>query len=106
MDALTARRRAMSQGEVDCPFDRERITRPTLAGNDRFAAIYNVAPIVPGHSLVVPRRHVERFMGLNESELCQFFVFARRVTDMLMAAFEADGFDWSIQDGESAGQTV
>ena len=33
-------------------------------------------------------------------------LFARRVTRVLARAFAADGFDWSIQDGVSAGQTV
>jgi bis(5'-adenosyl)-triphosphatase len=33
-------------------------------------------------------------------------LFARRVTRILARAFSADGFDWSIQDGVSAGQTV
>ena len=33
-------------------------------------------------------------------------LFARRTTRVLARAFAADGFDWSIQDGVSAGQTV
>ena len=26
---------------------------------DDMAAIYNISPILPGHSLVIPKRHVE-----------------------------------------------
>jgi diadenosine tetraphosphate (Ap4A) HIT family hydrolase len=38
--------------------------------------------------------------------VCHFFTFARRITNFLSSHFKADGFDWAIQDGMSAGQTV
>jgi bis(5'-adenosyl)-triphosphatase len=88
------------------PFDHPRISTVEYAGNDDFAAIYNIAPVLPGHSLIVPRRHVERLRFLSEDEACRFFMFARKVTEFLVAHFKAEGFDWTIQDGLSAGQTV
>jgi bis(5'-adenosyl)-triphosphatase len=33
-------------------------------------------------------------------------VFARKITSVLKTFFDCDGFDWTIQDGVSAGQTV
>jgi bis(5'-adenosyl)-triphosphatase len=33
-------------------------------------------------------------------------LFARRITRLLARVFAAEGFDWTIQDGPSAGQTV
>jgi diadenosine tetraphosphate (Ap4A) HIT family hydrolase len=33
-------------------------------------------------------------------------VFARKITLVLKTFFNCDGFDWTIQDGVSAGQTV
>ena len=33
-------------------------------------------------------------------------VFAKDVSKLLMTVFESDGFDWSLQEGTSAGQTV
>jgi len=91
---------------IGCPFDHPGIQVTEYAGDDDFAAIYNVAPILPGHSLVVPRWHVERLMLLSKDEICRFFTFAGKVTNFLMFHFKAEGFDWAIQDGMSAGQTV
>jgi bis(5'-adenosyl)-triphosphatase len=45
-------------------------------------------------------------LDLSEADLGAFVLFARRVTRLLTRAFAADGFDWTIQDGASAGQTV
>lgn len=92
--------------EQECPFDYPRIRVAEYAGSNNFAAVYNIAPVLPGHSLVVPRRHVETLRFLSDGEVCRFFIFAHRVTKFLLAHFKADGFDWTIQDGVSAGQTV
>ncbi|MGH3853419.1 MAG: HIT family protein [Pseudonocardiaceae bacterium] len=92
--------------EIECPFDHPRIRAVEYAGNDDFAAIYDIAPILPGHTLIVPRRHVARVGLLDDDETCRFFAFAHKITRFLVAHFEAEGFDWAIQDGVSAGQTV
>ena len=98
------------QSEQGCPFDHPGIRISEYADDGEFAAVYNavynIAPVLPGHSLIVPRRHVERLGLLSDNEVCHFFTFARRVTDFLLSHFKADGFDWTIQDGMSAGQTV
>ena len=93
-------------GGQECPFDHPGIRMAEYAGNEEFAAIYNMAPVLPGHSLVVPRRHIERLGLLDDNQVCHFFVFARRITEFLLSCFGADGFDWTIQDGMSVGQTV
>jgi bis(5'-adenosyl)-triphosphatase len=92
--------------KADCPFCHADIKCSVFAEEGIFWAIYNIAPILPGHCLVIPRAHVESIMGLSEEELGQFVVFARRVTKTLLKTFDASGFDWAIQDAQEAGQTV
>jgi bis(5'-adenosyl)-triphosphatase len=96
----------MVRPDPSCPFDGDRIRRCEFAGDAGLAAIYNIAPILPGHSLVIPRRHAGRLAELDDAEVVSLFVFARRVTDLLLAELGALDFDWSLQDGASAGQTV
>jgi diadenosine tetraphosphate (Ap4A) HIT family hydrolase len=68
-------------------------------------AIYNIAPILRGHSLVIPKKHIESVMDLNHAEHEEFFQFARNVTRVLLSAFKGEGFDWSLQQGIDAGQS-
>lgn len=74
--------------------------------NARFLALHNIAPVLPGHALVVPRRHASSILAISDDDFSELFIFARMVTHVLMEVFSADGFDWTIQDGVSAGQTV
>lgn len=45
-------------------------------------------------------------MDLDENELSRMMVFTRKVSSMLMKTFKAEAFNWSLQDGMAAGQTV
>lgn len=89
-----------------CAFCDGAIKESTFASTDDFVALYNIAPIVPGHSLVVPRTHLRRISDLPESQFCAFWAFGHEVTRFLLDTFKTNAFDWTIQEQEPAGQTV
>ena len=63
-------------------------------------------PISPGHTLVIPRRHVGSFFDLRADErdlLLELLDSARRQLDVEL---RPDGYNIGINDGPSAGQTV
>lgn len=105
-EELPENRDGSGAADPGCPFCGAAAVAAAFAGNERFLALYNIAPVLPGHALVVPRRHVQSLLDLADDELAQFAIFARRVTRLLSRAFSADGFDWTVQDGAAAGQTV
>lgn len=92
--------------DASCIFCSKPVIEKSFCSHAGFRAIYNIAPILPGHSLVIPHKHYERLSELSDSELGEMMVFTRRVTQILKSVFTCDGFDLTIQDGESAGQTV
>jgi bis(5'-adenosyl)-triphosphatase len=96
----------MTSSEILCPFcDSANETSVWLETPDA-RVLYNIAPIVPGHSLAIPRRHVASLLELSEAELAALFQTARAAVVILLREFGGAGFDLSVQDGEAAGQTV
>lgn len=93
-------------GDQTCPFCGDQVVADTFMETPSFRAIYNIAPIVPGHSLVIPKRHVGSFLSLSDPEATEMVLFSRRVVEVLLPLFHADAFNWTIQEGEEAGQTV
>ncbi len=91
---------------VECPFCDPAIQSSTYAETDRFRAIYNLAPLVDGHSLVIPQRHVTCLEDLSAKELVEMLGLVQRVARLLLEAYCCDGYDLSLQQGASAGQTV
>jgi bis(5'-adenosyl)-triphosphatase len=90
---------------MTCPFCKK--TRSDyFMETENFAAIYNIAPILPGHTLVIPKKHHESLFELSEQELSEFMILGRKVAGLLAHLFLTDAFDWAIQEKEAAGQSV
>jgi bis(5'-adenosyl)-triphosphatase len=90
----------------NCPFCQPRIAQSTWLETPHHRVIYNIAPIVPGHSLVVPKQHVSSLLHLSPDEVGQLFQTAQEAVLILLEVFDGQGFDLSLQNGEVAGQTV
>lgn len=58
-----------------------------IAENEHFLAFLDVFPIVPGHTLVVPKREVDNFFDLNHEELAGVLNFSRPIAKAIEAAF-------------------
>jgi bis(5'-adenosyl)-triphosphatase len=89
-----------------CIFCTKAVKDKSFYSTSKFSAVYNLAPILPGHSLIIPNAHYESLTELSDQDLGEMMIFARKITSVLKIVFNCDGFDWTIQDGVSAGQTV
>jgi bis(5'-adenosyl)-triphosphatase len=89
-----------------CPFCAKEISRSVFAKSENFYAIYNIAPVFPGHSLIIPKEHATSILDFSESRLTEMTLFAGNVTRLLLRVFKTEGFNWSVQDNETAGQTI
>lgn len=92
--------------KVDCPFCNSKVVDIAFAKESNFYAVYNHAPIVQGHCMIIPFEHHEDILSLNDEEYTSFFLFARKVTRFLNQIYTTHEFDWSIQQGKNAGQSV
>ena len=57
------------------------------AESDKFYAFLDINPVQKGHTLVIPRREVDYLFDMDDQELAEFQVFAKRVAVALKAAF-------------------
>lgn len=70
-------------------------------------AFLDIHPIAQGHTLVVPRRHVESYTDLSPEEVAQLAQVGRLIAAHLKSAVEeCEGISLSLADGTSAGQEV
>ena len=49
------------------------------AENEHFFAFLDINPVAMGHTLVIPKREVDYIFDLEDDELAQFQVFAKKV---------------------------
>ena len=69
-------------------------------------ALRDAYPVSPGHTLIVPWRHVASFFELTSEEQSAMLDLARRQKAVLDVEFAPTGYNLGINDGAAAGQTV
>jgi len=78
-----------------------------LACNDQALAIRDRFPVNPGHSLIIPRRHIASWFEASAEERLAMLALADQVKDELDEADpRPDGYNMGFNLGEAAGQTV
>lgn len=57
------------------------------AENDKFYAFLDINPVTKGHTLVIPRRKVDYIFDMEDEELADFEVFAKKVARAIKEVF-------------------
>lgn len=86
---------------IFCHLDRE-----VLAENALARAFADAYPVSPGHTLVVPKRHVRTLFDTTPEEYAACFALAREVRDLLVARHAPDGFNLGVNCEVAGGQSV
>lgn len=63
-------------------------------------------PVSPGHTLIIPKRHVASFFDTTEEERGQLLGAIEQAKRELDGELAPDGYNIGINGGEAAGQTV
>lgn len=73
----------------------------------RVVAFMDIRPVVPGHLLVIPRRHATGLTDLDPDDGAQMFEVARLLAGaMRRTELRCDGVNLFLADGVAAGQEV
>lgn len=75
-------------------------------GNELGFWIRDGFPVSPGHSLVIPRRHIGSFFETTAAERDALLLLVEEARAAAVAEFSPDAYNIGINDGQAAGQTV
>jgi diadenosine tetraphosphate (Ap4A) HIT family hydrolase len=90
---------------ASCPFcglPRDRV----LHERETALAIRDGFPVSPGHTLVIPKRHVASFFEVSDEERDELMQLLTQARNDLDRQFRPAGYNIGINDGVVAGQTV
>lgn len=96
----------MKNRASNCPFCAQDIGVISFFETESFYTIYNRSPILPGHSLLIPKRHIESLLDFTDDELGELMMHAKEAILLLQKAFRSEGFNLSLQEKEEAGQSL
>ncbi|MEM0086940.1 MAG: HIT domain-containing protein [Candidatus Micrarchaeaceae archaeon] len=67
---------------------------------------YDITPALPGHSLVIPKRHVGSIEKLSRSEAVDLYKVLRKVIPALLRIYGANSYVFTAQVGRYSGRSV
>ena len=69
-------------------------------------AFLDIAPVNPGHTLVVPKRHYANFEDTPEEELCKLIKIIKKVGKALKAGLGVEGYNVMENNDPIAGRLI
>jgi histidine triad (HIT) family protein len=87
----------IARGEIPC--------KKVFEDSESFAFL-DISPRNPGHTLVIPKKHRETIMQMDEEDSGVLFMAVRRIAGKVMAATKAQGISIAQSNGPAAGQVV
>jgi diadenosine tetraphosphate (Ap4A) HIT family hydrolase len=90
---------------MSCPFCTLPIER-IVEENEYAIWIYDGFPVSPGHSLIIPKRHIGSFFEAKLEERLALLELLDKANTTITQQNNPDAFNIGINDGTAAGQTI
>ena len=91
----------------DCPFCYDNIKDCVVAEQNSVVAIRDSYPVTDGHLLIIPKRHMEDYFSMDETEKRDIDALIMILKSRIMEKNHyVTGFNIGTNSGESAGQTI
>lgn len=71
-----------------------------------FISFLDLNPVEEGHTLIIPKKHFDNLMNLDEEISEKYIGAIQKVGKVLMKKYNADGFNLALNNGKAAGQLV
>ncbi len=69
-------------------------------------AFLDINPIVKGHTVVIPKIHVETLLNLPDEKIKPLFLAIKKITQQIKNKLNPEAFNIGINMGKKAGQVV
>lgn len=91
---------------IFCKIVHKEIPNYTVYEDDRCLAFLDIFPQTKGHTVVIPKIHAETVFDLNDFNLSELNVAAKRTMEKIKTVLSPDGFTVGWNHGEAGGQAV
>src|SRR3989344_1266609 len=87
-------------------WESKEIRERVIVENELAFAFPTNIPIVPGHTLICPKRRVALLDEVSTEEWLAMMEMRKKLKKAMKKAFGAEGFNYAWNEGEAAGQSV
>src|SRR3989344_892495 len=89
-----------------CKIGRKDIKSEIIYEDDKTLAFLDVHPRSPGHAMVIPKKHADNILDLDDTLAGPVLLTVKKTADILSKALKPAGFTIGINHGRVSGQMV
>jgi len=91
---------------IFCKIGKKELESYVILESENFMAFLDIKPHAPGHTLVIPKFHVENFDELDEKYGIELIKFLKDVIKLLKEKLNTKDFNVGINEGKLAGRAI
>ena len=91
---------------IFCKIINQEIPGHVIYEDEHVLAFLDISQTTKGHTLVIPKKHVENVFEMNETDMTQVFSVVPKLANSLRETFKAAGMNIINNNDKVAGQTV
>ena len=91
---------------IFCDIIKGDIPSRTVYESDNVKAIFDIAPLTKGHTIVLAKQHVTSLLEADEDYVAAIMKDTAALAKLIVAKTGADGCNILVNSHEAAGQTV
>lgn len=91
---------------IFCKIIKNEIPSVKIYEDEMFIAFLDIHPVSPGHTLVIPKAHYDRFDDTPEEVAGDLYKLVKRIAPGVMRGSVSDGYNLGLNNGPAAGQVI
>jgi len=96
----------MDEECIFCKIATGELPSTKVYEDSEILAFMDIGPVVKGHTLVIPRQHIDPITSIPAELLQKLILVVQKVAGAQMAGLKADGLNITQANGKVAGQIV
>ena len=97
---------SMDQNCIFCKIIQGEIPSAKVYEDEEIYAFLDISQVTKGHTLIIPKKHVENIYETNEESASSLFARVPKIANALKKAYQPAGINILNNNGKAAGQTV
>ncbi len=91
---------------IFCQIINKQIPAKIVYEDELVIAFLDINPLALGHTLIIPKKHVENIFDIEENDLQHILVVAKKISLKIKEKLQADGVNIFQASGKTAEQSI
>ena len=91
---------------IFCKIIKGEVPNHMVYEDGNVLAFLDIFPHAKGHTVVIPKQHIETYLDLSENELVKLSVGVKKAMEKIQAVLKPDGYNIGWNQKSAGGQVV